>query len=208
MAAGDDDWESAAATFDDQPDHGLRDPEVRDAWVGLLAKHLPPAPATVLDLGCGTGTLSVLLASLGYSVTGLDSSSRMLAVANEKAATEALAVVLVEGDAAAPSLRGPFDVLLCRHVLWALDDYEAVLGRWRLLLAPNGLLLLIEGQWLTGAGIAASDLESAVVRVFGAAHLEHLTDPRLWGHEISDERYLIRASGASVARSAREPVRD
>ena len=44
-------WNAAAADFDDEPDHGLRDPAVREAWRAALAL-LPPAlaRATVHDL--------------------------------------------------------------------------------------------------------------------------------------------------------------
>jgi 2-polyprenyl-3-methyl-5-hydroxy-6-metoxy-1,4-benzoquinol methylase len=61
-----------AAAFDDQADHRLRDPRVRDAWRRLLVAHLPAAPAAIADIGCGTGTLSVLLTAEGYAVTALD----------------------------------------------------------------------------------------------------------------------------------------
>src|SRR3954468_18295782 len=54
-------WDAHAATFDEEPDHGLTDPAVRSAWAALLASVLPPAPASVVDIGCGTGTLAVLL---------------------------------------------------------------------------------------------------------------------------------------------------
>lgn len=46
-------WDAQAATFDDEPDHGLRDPRVRDVWARLLLP-LVPKHATVSDLGCGT----------------------------------------------------------------------------------------------------------------------------------------------------------
>src|SRR6185503_11553456 len=49
-------WDGAAAGFDEAADHGLRDPAVRAAWRALLANLLPPAPAAVLDMGCGTGS--------------------------------------------------------------------------------------------------------------------------------------------------------
>lgn len=42
---------------------------------------------TVLDLGCGTGSHTVALAMRGYQVTGIDSSSQMLAIASSKART-------------------------------------------------------------------------------------------------------------------------
>ena len=44
-------WDSQAATFDHEADHGLRDPQVADAWRRLLLAHLPAAPAAVADIG-------------------------------------------------------------------------------------------------------------------------------------------------------------
>ncbi len=61
-------WDGQAAIFDQQPDHGLLDPAVRAAWAQLLLPLMPPAPASVVDLGCGTGSLAVLLAQAGYQV--------------------------------------------------------------------------------------------------------------------------------------------
>src|ERR1700733_6408619 len=78
-------WDSQAPTFDNEADHGLLDPSVRSAWTSLLSDVLPPAPAQVADLGCGTGTLSVLLAEHGYQVCGLDLSPKMIEQAEEKA---------------------------------------------------------------------------------------------------------------------------
>ena len=50
----------------------------------LLRRHGVTA-TTVLDLACGTGSLSVLLAKHGYEVLGVDRSEEMLTVAAEKA---------------------------------------------------------------------------------------------------------------------------
>jgi len=68
--------ERAAETFDDQPDHGLRDPRVLAAWTGLLNDWLPAGKSNVLDAGCGTGSLSLVLAGLGHQVSGIDISPR------------------------------------------------------------------------------------------------------------------------------------
>ncbi len=130
-------WDAEAATFDDAPDHGLRDPSIRAAWRQLLLTHLPHAPARVADLGFATGTLSVLLADEGYTVDGVDFSAAMVERARIKAADREN-VSFVLGDAAHPPLAaGEYDVVLCRHVLWALPDPSAVLARWVKLLTPG-----------------------------------------------------------------------
>jgi SAM-dependent methyltransferase len=185
-------WDEQAAAFDEEPDHGLRDPGVRAAWAALLRARLPPAPATVLDLGCGTGSLAVLLAEAGYAVQGLDFSERMVAAAEAKARAAGVAARFRQGDAAAPPYpAGSADVVLDRHVLWALPDPDEALRRWIELLAPGGRLVLVEGRWSTGAGIPADACRELVLRHRREAVLESLGDPALWGREIDDERYVI-----------------
>jgi len=122
-------WDQAAADFDQEPDHGLRDPGVRRAWTALLARLLPASPATILDIGCGTGSLSVVMAGLGHAVTGGDLSPAMIARARDKTAAAGQAILFQVMDAAQPSLApGQFDVVVCRHLLWALPEPAAVLA--------------------------------------------------------------------------------
>ncbi|WP_197022356.1 class I SAM-dependent methyltransferase [Candidatus Blastococcus massiliensis] len=123
-------WDAEAATFDDEPDHGLLDPPVRAAWQQVLVGVLPPPPARILDLGCGTGSVSVLLAELGHRVTGVDLSPRMVERATAKARRHSVEIDLRIGDAAHPPVEGTFDVVLTRHLLWALPDPRAALARW------------------------------------------------------------------------------
>jgi ubiquinone/menaquinone biosynthesis C-methylase UbiE len=188
-------WDSQAATFDDQPDHGLRDPQVRQAWQKLLLAHLPPAPAAVADIGCGTGSVSVLLAAAGYAVTGLDNAPKMIKAARAKAAAARVSARFVTSDAATPALPAhSFNVVLSRHVLWAMPNVDAALAAWINLLQPGGTLMLIEGRWHTGAGLAASWAEDAVLRRRTSVSVIPLDDPDLWGGPITDERYLLISS--------------
>lgn len=185
-------WDSQAATFDEQPDHGLREPRVRDAWLRLLLDHLPAAPAAVADLGCGTGSLSVLLAGAGYTVTGLDSAPAMITAARAKARAARVSARFVTSDASGPALPpASFDAVLARHVLWAMPDVNAALGQWIRLLRPGGTLVLAEGRWHTGAGLTAAAASAAVRRHRAEAIVTPLNDPDLWGGPISDERYLL-----------------
>ncbi|MGI5371001.1 class I SAM-dependent methyltransferase [Streptomyces iakyrus] len=189
------DWDAAAASFDEEPDHGLRDPEVRRAWAGRLRGWLPARAGDVLDLGCGTGSLSLLASEQGHRVTGVDLSAAMVALAREKLAGRD-AVFLV-GDAAAPPVgERRFDAVLVRHVLWALPDPGRALRRWCGLLRPGGRLVLVEGVWGSTApvGIPAERLTGLLAPIAGQVRLERLSgDPSLWGKEVTDERYAVIA---------------
>ena len=135
-------WDAEAGAFDDAADHGLRDPEVRRAWADLLLPLIDGRGRRVADLGCGTGTLSLLLAAEGgHFVSGVDFSSEMIHRAREKTKGTSPEPVFIVADAAEPPLTaGSFDVVLARHVLWAMPDPAAALKRWIELLGPDGVL--------------------------------------------------------------------
>lgn len=184
-------WDAEAEGFDDEPDHGLHDPLVRDAWRSLLLSVVPPVPARVADLGCGTGTLALLLAEEGHEVDGVDFSTQMIRRALAKAGTFP-GTTFVVGDAAAPDLPpAAYDVVLCRHVLWALPSPADALARWVDLLVPDGRVVLIEGSWSTGAGLTADETVALVEGAGLEPELRPLGDPAYWGGEIEDERYAV-----------------
>jgi len=67
--------------------------------------------AAVLDVGCGTGENALHVASLGFSVLGVDVAETALAIAREKAAERRIQVEFVAGDAfqQIPKVPGTFD---------------------------------------------------------------------------------------------------
>ncbi|GAA1119492.1 methyltransferase domain-containing protein [Streptomyces javensis] len=195
-------WDAAAAGFDDEPDHGLRDPAVREAWAGRLRGWLPGRAVDVLDLGCGTGSLASLAAEWGHRVTGVDRSPRMVELARAKLAGTGAGVLV--GDAAEPPVGdGRFDVVLVRHLLWMLPDQRAVLRRWVRLLRPGGRLVLIEGRWGESepVGLTAAELSAMVGPLTERLSVEELgPDAALWGRAVRDERYALVADLAPVRR--------
>ncbi|MGW1212365.1 class I SAM-dependent methyltransferase [Streptomyces sp. NPDC002499] len=189
------DWDAEAAGFDQEPDHGLRDPVVRAAWAERLRDWLPPRSSDVLDLGCGTGSLSLLAAEQGHRVTGVDSSPAMVDLARAKLAGRDAVFLL--GDAATPPVGEQlYDTVLVRHVLWTLPDPGRALRHWRGLLRPGGRLVLIEGVWgtVSPVGIPADRLEGLVAPLAGQVRVERLSqDAQLWGRDVADERYVVVA---------------
>jgi SAM-dependent methyltransferase len=195
-ADADMDWDAEAASFDDEPDHGLRDPRVRAAWADRLRSWLPGRACDILDLGCGTGSMSLLAAEQGHRVTGVDGSPAMVDLARAKLAGRDATFLL--GDAAAPPVgEQRFDVVLVRHVVWALPDPGRALRHWRELLRPGGRLVLVEGVWgvISPVGISADRLTALLEPLAGQVRVERLSDdPLLWGKAVADERYAVVAT--------------
>jgi ubiquinone/menaquinone biosynthesis C-methylase UbiE len=134
----------------------------------------------------------VLLAGDGYAVTGLDNAPKMIRAARAKAAAARVGARFVTSDAVSPALpEGSFNVVLSRHVLWAMPDVDAALAAWIKLLQPGGTLMLIEGRWHAGAGLPASWAEETVQRHQTSVSVVPLDDPVLWGGPVTDERYLL-----------------
>jgi ubiquinone/menaquinone biosynthesis C-methylase UbiE len=189
-------WNAAASTFDESADHGLRDTVVRESWRRLLSRLLPTT-CRVLDVGCGTGSLSLLMAQAGHKVTGIDFAPAMIEQARAKALDAGVEIIFQAGDAAHPDFAAStFEVVLGRHILWAIPDIATskVLERWVNLLEPGGRLALIEGFWHTGVGLRQREVLTAVPSTLEVLHTEDLSaDTSLWGTRVSDERYVVLA---------------
>jgi 2-polyprenyl-3-methyl-5-hydroxy-6-metoxy-1,4-benzoquinol methylase len=188
-------WDDLAHSFDDEPDHGLRDSLVLETWTELLKTWVPATNATILDIGCGTGSLSVLLARLGNKVTGIDLSPSMISLARTKASAYGFEIEFHIMDASRPQFaERQFDLIICRHLLWALPEPDQVLQRWVKLLKPMGRLILIEGYWGTGAGLHAEEITEMLPSSFINISVRNLSnDPNFWGGNVTDERYIIIA---------------
>ena len=102
----------------------------------------------VLELGCGTGRISLAIARQGIAVTGVDISPRMIAAAQEKAAQRGLAerCVFQPGDMAALQLaeRYPLVIMPFRSFqsMLSTDEQREALAHVRERLAPGGLFAM------------------------------------------------------------------
>lgn len=205
-------WDRRAASFDrESPSHGFRTDAQARAWRRLISKIAGPSPLDLLDVGCGTGILSLLLAEKGHRVTGVDVAPAMLAEARTKAAAQQLDVHFIEADVEALDLPGQsLDLIIERHVLWTLPHPDIALDAWHRLLRPDGRMVLIEGHWgamerrdeyaeihdrLPLFGGRPHEEIAALVsaRGYSSVTVEPLMDPELWTEPPAHPRYLVIA---------------
>ncbi|BBO89598.1 class I SAM-dependent methyltransferase [Desulfosarcina ovata] len=142
-------WDRSANGYDNQFGHGIHSAGEKELWLDLLARYLPAgAGAKILDVGCGTGFLSLLAAEIGLDVTGIDFSEAMRSEGRRKAEAAGLKVNLLKGDAEAPDFPpGTFEAVISRHVMWTLPYPGRALRAWKDLLAPGGRVVVIDGVW-------------------------------------------------------------
>ena len=123
-----------------------------DKWITDSAQSdEPDAPKSgasariVVDLGCGTGSISVRLAKMGYSVIGIDSSSDMLGIAYEKSVSHGENILFVNQDITQLDLYGSAHafVSVCdvMHYILEVESLQRVFERVFLFLEPGGVFI-------------------------------------------------------------------
>lgn len=139
------DWRSPSYPFDAD-----KSEKIAETWERLLAGLISGAPGRrAIDMGTGTGQLALYLARLGFSVTGIDISERMIEKARERADRFNLDIDFQLQDAENLLFRdSTFDVIVSRNLLWTLPDPGKAFKEWRRVLKSAGTLIVSDGMWL------------------------------------------------------------
>jgi 2-polyprenyl-3-methyl-5-hydroxy-6-metoxy-1,4-benzoquinol methylase len=182
----------------------------------LIAEWLPAAPASILEVGTGTGFLSLEMARAGHRVVALDADEKAIAVATATLHSDPsirVAVTCELGDVvqwnAPPE---SFDVVVVSRALHHVADPAAALANVRRWLRPGGRLICLDfafdlfdrraARWLAATralleaasalasqDLTAHDARDAVTRVYEDWQREHREhDLRTWT-EMSDPLY-------------------
>jgi len=134
-------WNERSSTFDRSPGHVIANKKEENAWKCLLQENIGGNVKKILDIGAGTGFLSIMLAEMGYEVVGLDISEEMMERAKKKSMDRGVKVKFKLGDAEnLPFGAGYFDTIVNRAVLWTLPDPKKALAEWGRVLKPGGRL--------------------------------------------------------------------
>jgi len=132
-------------SFDQVVDVYDRFSALTSGWVAdYLDRHLPAGGARAVDLGCGTGVHTELLAERYEQVLGVDVSKPMLALARKNRHRPTVTYVRQDLRAVEPSLCGTFDLVFSAFVLHHVHPLEEGLRQARALVRPGGHVLLID----------------------------------------------------------------
>ena len=159
--------------------------------LGLIQAMRVRPGGRVLDVGCGPGWTTEILAGLGYDVDGLEPAADMIAIARDRLAGFLRNHRIGPG----PAVRfhcstledlaledGAFDGILCRASLHHVIDEEAGLAQCFRLLRPGGVLGISEGAWMPGHRASEAELDEEMRRYgtlenpFTTGYLDHLLE--------------------------------
>ncbi|MER3429415.1 MAG: hypothetical protein C4334_15255 [Pyrinomonas sp.] len=147
-----------------------------------------PAGKKVLDVGCGSGWLCEFLARLGYDVLGIDINRDLIRIARARIESIPYGSDLYNGlkcrflvhDIETSFLPEKFDAAICYDSFHHFENERAVLKHIREMLAPNGLLFILEGACPPLRSEEAEELKSTMLEhrslesPFNRAYLQSL----------------------------------
>ena len=162
-----------------------------------------PAGSKLLDVGCGSGWLSEYFARLGYNVTGIDISPKLIQMSRDRVAKVAYDVdhettlncEFKVHDIEAGPLGEKFDAVVCYDSLHHFQDEKAVMRNIAAMLPIGGVMFILEGE-RPALGSATEEELFQVMTRYGT-----LESPFDFGHlrEIFDEHgFVIIGDYASI----------
>jgi len=180
-------WDKAAPSYDKQIAffEKIQFADGRE-WLGARAR------GRVLEVAIGTGR-SLPCYPADATITGVELSPAMLAIARQRATSLGLDADLREGDAEhLPFDDASFDTVTCALALCTIPRPTAALAEMRRVLAPGGHLLLLDHIGSTWPPVYAAQwlLERITIRAAG----EHFTRRQL---------PLVKAAGFQVTETER-----
>ena len=147
-------WTDRAKSYSKQHQGELTGSQ-HPAWTHELDQHLLPlatkgdrSTVKLLDIGCGPGFFSIILAELGYTVTAIDYTASMLDQAKENALLCSQTITFQQMDAENLLFENSsFDAIVSRNVTWNLPCPSNAYYEWSRVLRPGGVLLNYDANW-------------------------------------------------------------
>ena len=157
-----------------------------------------PEDVSVLELACGTGTHSLLLAKQGYTIVATDNSDAMLNEAKRKASQSGGRITFAKMDMRAfHSFETPFDVVLCLFdSIGYLISNDAILGTLKSIrknMNQDGIFIM--EFWNAGAMIQSHDPYREKIVRQGNKLIKRISETKLhYAEQLAEVSYSIYES--------------
>ena len=141
-------WEKRSDSFLVQKRQELHS-AMAERWMKEIRGQLPEGKKLrILDVGCGAGFFSILLAKEGYQVTGIDLTPDMIKNARLLAEEEKVSCEFQVMDAENPEFQEEtFDVVISRNLTWTLPHVQHAYQEWIRVLKKCGILLNFDANY-------------------------------------------------------------
>ena len=141
-------WTKRSESFLEQRRAELKD-AISERWMKEIKKQLPDGKKLkILDVGCGSGFFSILLAKEGHQVVGTDLTPEMVVNAKKLAKEEQVEPTFLVMDAEKLEFEdSSFDVVISRNLTWTLPHAEEAYQEWKRVLKPGGILLNFDANY-------------------------------------------------------------
>lgn len=140
-------WNGRSESFREQRSAELASEQHR-RWETELLSHIEGKKALrILDVGCGCGFFSLMLAEHGHRVTGIDLTRGMIEEGRKLAKEYGVDAELLVMDAEQPAFEDEtFDMIVTRNLTWTLPHPKTAYEEWLRILKPGGILLNYDAE--------------------------------------------------------------
>lgn len=185
-------WDKTAPKYAQDP---ITDLPAYEETLGRMRHHLQPH-FKVLEIGCGTGSTALELASGVAEYTGTDLSPKMIEIARSKLSPDLPANLGFEVGVAGKIPKGPYDAILALNLFHLVENLEQVVSSIYDALPSGGLLIdktamLKDGKWFLSLALP-------VMRAVGKA-------PFVRSMTATDFQSILRNAGFETIEEIQQP---
>ncbi len=141
-------WTKRSASYSEQNNEELNSNK-KNIWKEMILENIEEkGKLKILDVGCGPGEFSILMAKEGHDVVGVDLTEAMLEEARNNALKYNVSPKFINMDIQNLEFQDEtFDLIISRNVTWHLQDVDKFFNECNRVLKNNGKLIYFDANW-------------------------------------------------------------